>query len=254
MKFSANLGFLWQELSLPDAIFAAKAAGFDAVECHWPYATPPGEVAAALREANLEMCGINTVRGDVEKGENGLAALPGREAEARKAIDQAVTYARAIDAKAIHIMAGKAEGAEAHASFLGNIRYADSQLSGTDIMLLIEPLNRHDAPGYFLRTTEQAMAIISELALPRLKLLFDCYHTGRTETDVIGRFHALLPAIGHIQFASVPDRGPPDGGEVDYDEVFSAISAAGWVQPLGAEYKPPASTESTLGWLKLFQT
>ncbi|MEN8934506.1 MAG: isomerase, partial [Planktotalea arctica] len=37
MKFSANLGFLWSELSLPDAIRAAKAAGFDAVECHWPY-------------------------------------------------------------------------------------------------------------------------------------------------------------------------------------------------------------------------
>ena len=37
MKYSANLGFLWTELSLPDAIRAAKAAGFDAVECHWPY-------------------------------------------------------------------------------------------------------------------------------------------------------------------------------------------------------------------------
>ena len=33
MKFSANLGFLWQELPLADAITAAKEAGFDAVEC-----------------------------------------------------------------------------------------------------------------------------------------------------------------------------------------------------------------------------
>lgn len=33
MKFSANLGFLWQELPLAEAIYAAKAAGFDAVEC-----------------------------------------------------------------------------------------------------------------------------------------------------------------------------------------------------------------------------
>ncbi|MEL7087640.1 MAG: isomerase, partial [Planctomycetota bacterium] len=31
MRFSANLGFLWTELSLPDAIRAAKRAGFDAV-------------------------------------------------------------------------------------------------------------------------------------------------------------------------------------------------------------------------------
>jgi hydroxypyruvate isomerase len=33
-KFSANLGFLWSDLPLPAAIHAAKAAGFDAVECH----------------------------------------------------------------------------------------------------------------------------------------------------------------------------------------------------------------------------
>jgi len=30
MKFSANLGFLWTDLSLPEGIRAAKAAGFDA--------------------------------------------------------------------------------------------------------------------------------------------------------------------------------------------------------------------------------
>ena len=37
MKFSANLGFLWPELSLPAGIHAAAAAGFNAVECHFPY-------------------------------------------------------------------------------------------------------------------------------------------------------------------------------------------------------------------------
>jgi hypothetical protein len=33
---------------LPEAILAAAAAGFDAVECHWPYETDPGAVAEAL--------------------------------------------------------------------------------------------------------------------------------------------------------------------------------------------------------------
>ena len=31
MKFSANLGFLWNDRPLPEAIRAAKAAGFDAI-------------------------------------------------------------------------------------------------------------------------------------------------------------------------------------------------------------------------------
>ena len=45
-QFSANLGFLWTELPLPMAIAAAKAAGFAAVEAHWPYDTPAEETAA----------------------------------------------------------------------------------------------------------------------------------------------------------------------------------------------------------------
>jgi len=60
VTFSANLGFLWADLPLPAAIRAAKAAGFDAVECHWPYATPPAEITAALKDTGLEMLGLNT--------------------------------------------------------------------------------------------------------------------------------------------------------------------------------------------------
>jgi hydroxypyruvate isomerase len=72
MKFSANLGFLWADRSLPEAIRAAKAAGFDAVECHWPYAVPAADVKAALDETGLTMIGLNTSRGDTAAGENGL--------------------------------------------------------------------------------------------------------------------------------------------------------------------------------------
>ena len=50
MKFSANLGFLWNDRPLPDAIRAAKSAGFDAVECHWPYDVPTTIIRAALEE------------------------------------------------------------------------------------------------------------------------------------------------------------------------------------------------------------
>lgn len=63
MKFSANLGFLWNDLLLPDAIRAAAAAGFDAVECHWPYDISAAEVKAALDETGLPMLGLNTIRG-----------------------------------------------------------------------------------------------------------------------------------------------------------------------------------------------
>lgn len=248
MKYSANLGFLWTELALPDAIRAAKAAGFDAVECHWPYDTNSSDVIAALADTGLQMLGLNTLRGDVAGGENGLSALPGRQAEARKAIDAAATYAQEINAAAIHVMAGKSDGADARACFMDNLRYALA--AAPDQTILIEPLNAHDAPGYFLSDTDQARAIIDEIGDPRLRLMFDCYHVGRTEGDVIGKLAQHLEVIGHIQFASVPARAAPDQGSLDYRAVFKAIADTGWATPLGAEYKPGGPTEPTLGWMQ----
>lgn len=249
MKFSANLGFLWTDRPLPDAIRAAHAAGFDAVECHWPFDVPAAQVRAALRETGLPMLGLNTRRGDVAAGENGLAALPGRERDARAAIDEALAYADQIDAGAVHVMAGKARGDDARATFLANLRHACARAAASDRIILIEPLNPWDAPGYFLNRTEQAAAIVTEIGAPNLRLMFDCYHVGRTEGDVIGRLQALLPIIGHIQFASVPDRGPPDRGVLDYSAVFATLEAAGWARPLGAEYRPDGTTADSLRWL-----
>ena len=247
MQFSANLGFLWSELALPDAIKAAKQAGFAAVECHWPYNTPASQVAQALTDTGLPMLGLNTRRGDVAAGDSGLAAIPDRQQEARAAIDEAIAYADTINASAIHVMAGFASGSQAHETFLANLRYASERSPRT---ILIEPLNRHDAPGYFLHSTDQAAAIIRTLNKPNIKLMFDCYHVGRSEGDVITRIKALLPLIGHIQFASVPTRGAPDQGELNYSAIFKAIAASGWTRPLGAEYKPNGATEPTLGWMQ----
>lgn len=247
-RFSANLGFLWTELSLPDAIRAAKVAGFDAVECHLPYDVPAGDVKAALDETGLAMVGINTRRGDV--GDNGLAALPGRVDEARAAIDEAILYATAIDCSAVHVMAGIGDGSMAHDCFVSNLRYASAQAAAHNINILIEPLNKYDAPGYFLQKTSQAVAIIQEVGTPNLKLMFDCYHVQLMEGDLTNQLTALMPMIGHIQFAGVPNRGAPDQGEIAYDHVFAHIASLAYDRPLGAEYKPAGPTEKTLGWLK----
>ena len=252
MKFSANLGFLWTEKTLPDAIRAAQKAGFDAVECHWPYATPPAQVADALKETGLQMLGLNAPRGDASKGENGLSALPDRVQDARAAIDQAITYARAINTPNIHVMAGFATGPEAAETFAENLRYACTQAALHGITILIEPLNRYDAPGYFLTTTDQAHSIIQSLGAPNLKLMFDCYHVQLMQGDLTHRLSNLLPIIGHIQFASVPDRAAPDHGEVNYAHIFAHIQSLGYTAPLGAEYKPGGDTDATLGWLKTF--
>ncbi|MDW3225306.1 MAG: TIM barrel protein [Paracoccaceae bacterium] len=252
-RFSANLGFLWTDRPLPEAIHAAKAAGFDAVECHWPYDFPPADVARALHETGLPMLGLNTRRGDVAGGESGLSALPGREEEACEAIDEALEYAQKTNTGAVHVMAGFAQGPAAEACFVSNLKYACKSASALGITILIEPLNHYDAPDYFLSTTAQAEEILSKVGLQNLKLMFDCYHVQLMEGDLSHRLKRLFPIIGHIQFASVPDRGTPDHGEVDFVHIFDCVHKLGYEHPLGAEYKSALPTDQTLGWMKKFK-
>jgi 2-dehydrotetronate isomerase len=223
------------------------------VECHWPYDTPAQIVADVLAETGLAMLSLNTARGDVARGENGLAALPGREAEARAAIDQAVEYASSIKATNVHVMAGKAQGKAAHETFVNNLHYATLSAKPFDITILIEPLNHFDVPHYFLQTSEQAAAIISEVVAPNLKLLFDCYHIQLMEGNLSRRLRALKDIIGHVQIASVPDRAEPHDGEVNYRFILQQLRDIGYTAPIGAEYKPSTTTKENLAWLSLLR-
>ena len=116
--------------------------------------------------------------------------------------------------------------------------------------ILIEPVCEDQLPGYFLKTLEQAAQVLEAVRNPRLKILFDCYHVQLMEGNLTNRLKETLHLIGHIQFASVPDRSAPGAGEVNYKNLFVTIKKMGWTQPLGAEYLPEGDTEETLTWLK----
>src|SRR5918993_3434910 len=105
-RFSANLGFLFTEVAEIERIAAAAAAGFKAVEMHWPYQVPAAEMRSALSRSQVTMLGLNTPVGNAAAGDFGLGALPGRESEFQQALDQAVSYGHAIGATAVHCMSG----------------------------------------------------------------------------------------------------------------------------------------------------
>ena len=258
LRLSANIGFLWTDRPHADRIRAACAAGFDAVECHFPYDDPIADIKAALDETGLPMIGLNTPPGDLSAGEFGLAALPGRKADARDAIDEAARFGAAIGAKNIHVMAGvPKQGQErvAHKTFIDNLKYATGVCGRNNQTVLIEPINAYDASGYLVQYVEYAQMIIAEVGAPNVKIMFDCYHVQLMQGSLIRRLEYLLPRglIGHIQFAAVPDRGEPDAGEIAFDRLLPAIAAMGYNGYFGAEYKPRAEIEEGLSWMAPFR-
>jgi hydroxypyruvate isomerase len=188
LKFSANISMLFCELPFLDRIDAARAAGFTAVECHFPYDLDREEVRARLAANGLPMTGLNTAPG--KAGEFGLAAIPGREDDFRRAMDQALEWAVAIGASTIHVMAGcpaPQDRAWALETYLQNLDAACAMAKGAGVVLLIEPINTRDRPGYFLSRSDEAAEIILELRAPQLKMMFDLYHVQIMEGDLLRR-------------------------------------------------------------------
>jgi hydroxypyruvate isomerase len=252
-SFSANLGFLWPDRPLLQRIDAAARAGFPAIELHWPYDVPAHEVRAACIRHGLRLMGLNTPVGDVARGEFGLGALPGREADFAAAMRQAIDYAVEAGAGAIHVMAGVTTGLDAAScreSFIANLARFAPEAAHHGLTLLLEAINPRDKPGYFYSQQGEAAEIISAIGAPNIRLMFDVYHCGVAEGDITKKLEHLLPLIGHIQIAAVPSRAEPDEGEVDYRHIFTTLARLGWSQPLGCEYKPRSGTDDGLGWRK----
>ena len=199
-KFSANLGLLWSECSQIEAIYKAKENGFDAVEFQFPYQYDAGDVKKALDEVNLPVMGINTIKGNTEKGDNGLLAVPSKIKEAREAIVQAFEYAKIIKSKNIHAMAGISDiSTRSLVTFIDNLKFAKELIKNSNIGLVIEPLNLKDNPGYFLTKIEQAKEICELVGSDSVKIMFDFYHIQINQGNVMERFREHLPYIGHVQ-------------------------------------------------------
>jgi 2-dehydrotetronate isomerase len=252
-RFAANLSMLFAERPLIERFAAAAAAGFAAVEVQAPYEVPASAVKAEIDRNGLVMLGLNTARGQPD--EFGLAAVPGREAEFVELFRQALDYAAAIGATAVHCLAGVVPPEKRPAAddiFVANLVRAADTAAARNVTLLIEPINTRDRPDYFLTRVEHAADVIARVGRPNVKIQFDCYHVQIMQGDLIRRIERHLPLIGHVQIAAVPSRAEPDEGEVHYPAVCAALDAMGYRGWIAAEYQPRGRTEDGLEWMRRY--
>jgi hydroxypyruvate isomerase len=251
-RFNANISMMFPELEEPARFEAAHKAGFTAVEFLRPYNHPIAEMRRWLDDAGLEMVLINSPMGNPEAGERGLGSLPGRQADFRASLEQALDYANGLGAGRIHLMAGLVpEGVSREASeatFIENVREASGTAKKRGVRLMLEPLNARDAPGYLHSTSKQARRIIEASGADNVFLQYDLYHLQIMQGDLVEGLKANMDIIGHIQFSSVPGRHEPQYGEVNMTHCFEAIDALGYDGWVGCEYRPKAGTLEGLTW------
>ena len=252
-KFAANLSMLFNEVGFLDRFAAAAKAGFKGIEYLFPYDFPAGQIAGLLAGNGLTQVLFNLPAGDWAKGERGIACHPDRVGEFEDGVGKAIDYAKVLGNRQINCLSGIApqgiSAAKAEATLISNLQFAARKLKEAGLLLIAEPINTYDIPGFFLNRSSQAIALFGKVGSDNLKLQYDIYHMQRMEGELAKTIERLLPRIAHIQIAGNPGRHEPDVGEINYPYLFALIDRLGYDGWIGCEYKPAKTTAEGLGWL-----
>ncbi|KAJ0172219.1 hypothetical protein K1T71_012192 [Dendrolimus kikuchii] len=256
MKFCANISFMFSEAStILERYALAKEAGFKAIESGFPFGCTLEQVKQAKENAGIEQVLINLKTGDTTKGELGVTAVPGKEDEFKENFRTTIDYAKAVQARKVHIMAGKMDTVTPQnwETYENNLKYAVDILRAENLLGLIEPINQYSVPKYFLNNFTKAVEIIKRINSPNLKLMLDVFHLQQISGDLSHAITNLMPYVGHVQIAQVPDRNEPNTpGEVNYEYILRHLAESGYNDWIGLEYKPLGNTKDGLTWIKAY--
>jgi len=253
-RLAANVSTLFPELPFLERFAAAAKAGFRGVEYQYPYDWQPADIAAAARDARVEVLLHNMPQGDAQRGERGTACLPGREQRFRDDLERAIEYASVVRCRSLHLLAGVApQGADRaalRATFVSNLKQAARRLAREGMRALIEPLSERTVANCFLRSSAQAAQVLDDVGADNVFIQYDLFHMQIMEGNLAATIARLLPRIGHMQIADVPGRDEPGNGEINFDFLLRHIDALGYSGWVGCEYNPRGDTLEGLKWAR----
>jgi hydroxypyruvate isomerase len=262
-SWTVNCSILLTDRPLLARPRAARDAGFDAVEFWWPFTTvnpadrEVEEFVTAVRDAGVNLSGLNFAAGDMPAGERGLASDPKRSDQFRDSVAIAVGIGRQLGTTGFNALYGlRLDGVdptEQDDVAAENLAFAGRAAAEIGAVVLVEPVS--GAPAYPLRTAADVVAVLDRVrdghGVTELALLADLYHLSVNGDDVPAAIDAHADRVGHVQIADAPGRGAPGTGELPITEWLDQLAARGYRGRVGLEYTSAAA--DPFGWLPVDQ-
>lgn len=262
LRFDVNCSILFTELPLLERPAAAKAAGFDAVEFWWPFASyVPDDSEAdafvrAIRDAGVDLVSLNFHTGNMAAGERGILSDPGRARDFRENAGAVVEIARRTGCTRLNAPYGNrlpgTDPAEQDAVATENLTFAARAAQAIGATVLVEAINSVDVPAFPVDTSDKAAAVIDRVPAGNVAFLADFYHLammGESLPEVLARHSGR---IAHVQLADPPGRGAPGTGTLDFEPLLRRLSESGYAGRVGLEYVPsdPSDSSGSFGWMR----
>jgi D-psicose/D-tagatose/L-ribulose 3-epimerase len=262
MKFGANT-FIWADHFGPDQFHLLprlKEAGFDGVEL--PLIEHPVKRDAAVRR-ELEQVGLEcTFCAVLPPGFNTIsedASVRTRTVTHWKdCIETVAELGGSIMAGPLYspvgLLSGQRRTADEWKRAVGVFQELTPLLDRCGVTLAIEPLNRYET--YFLNTVEDAVQLCSEVAHPKVGILFDTYHANIEEKNLSIAIETAGKWLRHFHSCE-NDRGVPGSGHIVWPDVFASLRKIrydGWLTIEGFGFSLGALSAAASIWRDLAQT
>jgi hydroxypyruvate isomerase len=240
LRYACELNWLDKELTIPQRLDLFHKHGFTAVEYNGLQRHPLSEVEQIRKELDARRMDfgifIANPGGWNRAGVVDPAQHPAFLDEVRKTIE----YHKVIANKSVTTLTGPAlpgvsRSTQRRSCVLG-LKKAAELLAGTELALVVEPLNHIDHPGFFMTRADELAEVVAQVASPNVRMLYDFYHLQVTQGNLIRDFLLYYDLIGYVQTGDVPGRKEPGTGETNYRNVFRAIYEKGYRGIVGMEH------------------
>ena len=244
IRFSACIEALYRNSPFIERIEKVAAVGMKAFE-FWGWGNKDIDaIKAAKDKFGLQ---VATFGADV----GGALVEPANRVKLSEGLKRSIEVAYKLDCRRLLVTTGnEIQGVsreQQHQSIVDGLRVAAKIVEAAGITLCLEPLNiLVNHKGYYLYTSAEGFQIIDEVGSPNVKLLFDIYHQQITEGNLIANITASIGKISHFHVADVPGRHEPGTGEINYKNVFKAISDSGYDGFVGLEFWPVCPDDDAL--------
>jgi len=256
-QLAPNIELLFTEAGdYPDRVRAAAAAGFDAVEMWGPTGVdaPAKPKDLPALKAALDETGTQ-LTAQLSEPRTQFMVPPKDHSEFYRKLDEGVEIAQLLGCPRIVVGSGTGFGGSKRQTQLDELieiyRKADAQIAGSDITLVLEPVNiRVDHPGALLDRTSEAVYVARGVDSPFFGVLYDLYHSTVEGEDVQAELADAGDLVRYVQLADAPGRGEPGTGSIDWPASLQLLRASGYDGPIGLEYYPQTESAASVRYIR----
>jgi len=238
---SVNLEYMFHEAGdrLEDRVAAAAKAGFDKVEIFTTGNRDVPSLARALSDHGVELLTVvadprtRLIEPETHSGFRDLFRRAAEDAVAlgcrRVVVGSGPGVPWLKRPVQLKIVADAVAGIVPIAEELG-------------VTVILEAVNtRVDHPGVLFSQTVDAVDVINHVQSPRVRLLYDMYHSITEGEDPAVIVPRIAHLIEHVQIADAPGRGEPGSGTVDWEGRLNLLKVVSYTGAIGIECSPTIS-------------